>query len=179
MIDHDDDLATQLQDAKDEIRRNWPRSLREAVRMLYARMSDEDIEYMQGLTEENAIEFHHNLGRQIRNNFGLWKCNDALLKDLGMADKDVAEAADGGSQVVIKHLIGYVLDLHGPKVSKADIDQHSESAKWLCKYLKWAERDRFVNSAHAALVLAGELDRVVNILGRITDITIEYYDGAA
>ncbi len=105
----------------DEMRQFWPRTLREAVRMLYARMSDEDIGEWCGLTEENAIEFHSNLGRRIRNGFGLWLGNEALLRDLGVWGQAEHEMADGGSDIIIKHLIAYVHGLHGIKPTDKEI----------------------------------------------------------
>lgn len=46
-------------------------------------MSEEDKETLKNTPEEDLTLFHHGLGTDIRNEFGLWANNRELLKSCG------------------------------------------------------------------------------------------------
>lgn len=59
----------------------WPTTVDEAVAMLLADISEEDKEFVRSTPEEEIIpRFHHGWGTAIRNEFGLWRGNKALLR---------------------------------------------------------------------------------------------------
>lgn len=68
----------------------WPRTVEEATATLLAIMSDKDKELVRNTAEEDLIQFHHGWGMGIRNDFGLWQGNDALLKSCGKQHPDDA-----------------------------------------------------------------------------------------
>ena len=57
----------------------WPSTLEEAVDMLLARLSDEDEARLAAMPEEDLPSLHFSFGMGIRNDFGLWGENTALL----------------------------------------------------------------------------------------------------
>ena len=58
-------------------------SANQAVDMILERLSREDRERVKGTPREDLGRFHHGWGTGIRNEFGLWRGNDALLADCG------------------------------------------------------------------------------------------------
>ena len=74
----------------------WPRTVEEATARLLAVMSDKDKELVRKTAEEDLIGFHHGWGMGIRNDFGLWQGNDALLKSCG------EQHPDDASMVIIR-----------------------------------------------------------------------------
>lgn len=77
-------------------RNSWPKSVKDAVSLLIAELSETDKEEIRGTPKENLIKYHHGWGMAIRNGFGLWRGNEALMKDTG------AEDPDGASMVLIR-----------------------------------------------------------------------------
>lgn len=53
----------------------------EAVNIIISRLSQDDINYLKNSTKADRYMLHFGLGMGIRNSFGLWKGNEALLKD--------------------------------------------------------------------------------------------------
>ena len=74
----------------------WPRTLDEAVTRILSNMSDADKRYIKGSYKETLINHHHGWGMGIRNSFGLWQGNDALMADCR------AVFADDASWVIIE-----------------------------------------------------------------------------
>ena len=56
-----------------------PKNLEDAHQELEKILKPEDIEKMKRGTEKDMSSYHHNLGRWLRNNWGLWK-GDRLSK---------------------------------------------------------------------------------------------------
>lgn len=52
----------------------------EAVNIIISRLGQDDITYLKHSTEADRYMLHFGLGMGIRNSFGLWKGNEALLK---------------------------------------------------------------------------------------------------
>src|SRR5262249_3624912 len=60
-------------------RRAWPRTVDQAVEILLRRLDRESREALRRARDEDLAEFHFGLGMGIRNDFGLWAGNRALL----------------------------------------------------------------------------------------------------
>ena len=71
-------------------RDDWPRSLDEAVDRLVANLSEDDKRLLRGVAKQEVIRFHHGWGTGIRNDFGLWSGNRALLRSCGASFPDQA-----------------------------------------------------------------------------------------
>ncbi len=80
-------------------RRAWPRSVDQAVEELLRRLDRASREVLRSAGDEGAVEFHFSLGMAVRNSFGLWAGNQALLEDCGHNCPDVA------SGVIVGRLI--------------------------------------------------------------------------
>jgi hypothetical protein len=59
-----------------------PKTVPEAVDRLVAGLSEDDRASIRGLPKEDMIQFHHSWGLGIRNRYGLWGENEALLSTL-------------------------------------------------------------------------------------------------
>lgn len=59
---------------------NLPRTVDEAVDQLMAQMSPDDLTAIREMSVNDLISLHFSLGMTIRNQFGLWRGNDALLE---------------------------------------------------------------------------------------------------
>ena len=69
----------------------WPNTVEEAVDVLLKKMGSDDINTIKEMPKAGEmIEFHHTLGRWVRNNFGLWQDNQALLHACGKQHPDDA-----------------------------------------------------------------------------------------
>lgn len=60
---------------------NPVKTVDEAVDIIMAQLEKNDIEYLKNSSEKDRYLLHFGLGMGIRNSFGLWKGNEALLKD--------------------------------------------------------------------------------------------------
>lgn len=81
-----------------------PRNLAESFIYLDNEISNEDQEYLK---EHKAIEFHHTLGRWIRNTFCLWD------KDSGLKDELISKGfthPDDMSNYIIEEYQKYLKD---------------------------------------------------------------------
>lgn len=56
-----------------------PRTVDEAVNHLMALMSPDDLAAIRAMSERELTGLHFSLGMAIRNRFGLWRANDALM----------------------------------------------------------------------------------------------------
>jgi hypothetical protein len=68
----------------------WPKTLEEATSQLIEKMTDTDKETVRETPREDLIVFHMGWGMAIRNGFGLWQGNDALLESCGVQHPDDA-----------------------------------------------------------------------------------------
>lgn len=87
--EHREDLAARSRE------RGHPQSIEEAVDRLLATLSDDFLAKIRDEDVEKLGIHHMGLGRGIRNRFGLWSWNMALLEECGggeMADPDWASA---------------------------------------------------------------------------------------
>lgn len=59
----------------------WPTSVESVVKDLLGSLSDKDKEVVRNTEREDLIKFHLGWGMGIRNYYGLWRGNDALVRD--------------------------------------------------------------------------------------------------
>lgn len=88
---------------------NKVNTLKEVLDTILAEMHSTNKEYIRKVKEEDLIQFHHNLGRHIRNKFLLWDGNIILAKDMGVAP---GTHADEVSQKIIEALWKRLNDEH-------------------------------------------------------------------
>ena len=81
-----------------------PRSVKEAVDRLYAEISLNDEILLASMTEADLPDFHFSLGHHIRNEFGLWSGNDALLESCRIIAGKQYLHVDDASSIIIKAL---------------------------------------------------------------------------
>lgn len=90
-----------------------PKNLEECLKELHKKAHDKDLEEIKSRPEDDMIEFHHTLGRWMRNEWGLWKGGPLLdyFKGLGLWH------ADDCSGLILtsfyRHLKGLPLDIEG------------------------------------------------------------------
>ena len=65
----------------EEIGQEWPKTINEAVSLLLAELGQEVKEEIASLPEGELGILHFGIGADIRNRFGLWTGNKALLLD--------------------------------------------------------------------------------------------------
>ena len=82
----------------------YPQSVQEAVDRLHANISLNDEILLAAMTEEDLTAFHFSLGHHIRNEFGLWSGNDALLESCRIIAGKQDLHVDDASLVIIKAL---------------------------------------------------------------------------
>jgi hypothetical protein len=66
----------------------WPKTVRAAVDNQLKRLSEREKADLRARTRSELIRFHHGWGTGIRNEYGLWRGNAALLKDCGNVHPD-------------------------------------------------------------------------------------------
>ena len=81
-----------------------PRSVKEAVDRLYAEISLNDEILLASMTEADLPDFHFSLGHHIRNEFGLWTGNDALLESCRIRSGEKDLHVDDASLIILKAL---------------------------------------------------------------------------
>jgi hypothetical protein len=72
--------------------------------MLQANISLNDEILLATMTEDDLIDFHFSLGHHIRNEFGLWSGNDALLESCRIIAGRQYLHVDDASSVITKAL---------------------------------------------------------------------------
>lgn len=88
--------ATDTTNTNKNTEKKLPQTVEEAVAQILKEMSATDKETIKSKKKEELIMYHHGWGTAIRNNFGLWGSNKALLKDTGESHPD------GASMVIIE-----------------------------------------------------------------------------
>lgn len=86
------DDATKL----DEEKQSWPKTVDEAVARILSKMAEKEKQMVRDTPKEELIRFHHGWGTGIRNSFGLWRGNRALMDDCK------AKHPDEASMVIIE-----------------------------------------------------------------------------
>lgn len=91
----------------------WPRTVAEAVDWLTRELSQAEKDEIAGLPESDLIGMFFGLGMRIRDKFGLWEGNHALLADsqrakhagcLGTPEDSPAIQPDDASMLIIRVL---------------------------------------------------------------------------
>lgn len=80
----------------EEEKKTWPKTVDEAVTRILSTMPAEDRKTVRETPKDKLIMFHHGWGTGIRNSFGLWRGNEALMKDCK------ADHPDDASMVIIE-----------------------------------------------------------------------------
>ncbi|MBI5425289.1 MAG: hypothetical protein HZA32_14515 [Opitutae bacterium] len=65
----------------EEEKKTWPKTVDEAVTRILSTMPEKDRKIVRDTAEDDLIQFHHGWGTGIRNSFGLWRGNKALMED--------------------------------------------------------------------------------------------------
>ena len=74
--------------------KNLPTKIDEAARLVLAELkAGPDFDFFKSTDEKHLVQFHHTLGRQIRNRFRLWGGNKDLLASCGHGHPDEASFA--------------------------------------------------------------------------------------
>ena len=99
----------------DEQRPTWPATVSEAVDCLLAELSDDDLAQIKVMAREDLMDLYRpGLGMWIRNTFGLWAGNTALLASCFRFAREHRIAAglmgdpEGSSMVIIEALWLYL-----------------------------------------------------------------------
>ncbi|MBL7110200.1 MAG: hypothetical protein ISS11_08185 [Candidatus Marinimicrobia bacterium] len=71
----------------------FPQTIEEAVERLMKELSNDDLDKIKNMKEEDLIMLHFGLGQGIRNSYGLWADNKALLKSCGGEDMQPDDAS--------------------------------------------------------------------------------------
>lgn len=75
-------MTTPLQPPEPEdTLQQWPRTVAEAVALLFQILSQAEKDEIAAKAEDDLIDLHFGLGTHVRNEFGLWQGNRALLAD--------------------------------------------------------------------------------------------------
>lgn len=88
--------ATETTAADNNKERRLPRTVEEAVALIIKDMSEKDKQTLRSKKKDELIMYHLGWGTGIRNSFGLWGGNRALMKDTG------ADHPDDASMVIIE-----------------------------------------------------------------------------
>ena len=59
----------------------WPTTVQGVVKDILTRLSEKDKATVRNTKLEDLIQFHHTWGMAIRNYYGLWRGNDAVIRD--------------------------------------------------------------------------------------------------
>jgi hypothetical protein len=85
---------TNYKSSKDK--EKWPKTVKEAVANILSTMNVKNKKIIKNTKKDDLIKYHHGWGMGIRNEFGLWRGNKALMKDTK------ANHPDDASMVIIK-----------------------------------------------------------------------------
>ena len=67
-------------DNNDSANQDWPQTVDEAVDLLVGALSEQDKQRIREMPKDDLIQFHFGWGMGIRNAFGLWGGNAALMR---------------------------------------------------------------------------------------------------
>jgi hypothetical protein len=68
--------------------KDWPLTLADAVSRIVTKLSDSDKKAIAKMKKKDLVMLHMSMGMGIRNEFGLWQGNDALLESCGPCHPD-------------------------------------------------------------------------------------------
>jgi hypothetical protein len=80
----------------EEEKKSWPKTVDEAVIRILSTMPEKDRKIIRETSKDELIQFHHGWGTGIRNSFGLWRGNRALMDDCK------AKHPDDASMIIIE-----------------------------------------------------------------------------
>ncbi len=83
---------------------DWPKTCTEAVDRLVQHLDAESKDLVRDTSRDDLVQFHHGWGTGIRNDFGLWRGNDALIDSCLALDKAAERHPDAVSMIIIKQL---------------------------------------------------------------------------
>lgn len=78
----------------------WPVTIDEAVGVVIAALSDDDKVKIAAMSKSDLFHLHFGLGLWIRNNLGLWQCNDPLKQ--AIRESHQVTHTDDASMVIIE-----------------------------------------------------------------------------
>ena len=81
-----------------------PKSVEEAVNHLLSDLSLNNEIQLSVLQEDDLANLHFSFGHHIRNSFGLWTGNDALLESCRLVSGNQDLHVDDASMVIVKAL---------------------------------------------------------------------------
>lgn len=80
--------------------KRWPTTVDEAVGVVIATLSDDERASIAALARDQLTGLHFGLGMWIRNNLGLWKGANELMRAVG--DVDQSMHPDDASMVIVE-----------------------------------------------------------------------------
>jgi hypothetical protein len=83
---------------------NLPQSIDEAVDILHANMSLNEEFMLAAMDEVDLFDLHMSLGHDIRDDFGLWTGNEALMKSCRSESGNPGLHIDDASMVIVRAL---------------------------------------------------------------------------
>lgn len=86
------------------ISEEYPKTIAEAVDRLHNDISLNDEVLLATLNEEDLVNVHFSLGQRIREEFGLWKGNNALLESCRIMAGTEDIHVDDASMVIVRAL---------------------------------------------------------------------------
>jgi hypothetical protein len=111
----------------------WPKTVEEAAEIVYKPLSDEfKHDFISKEQQKSIAEFHSTMGRRIRNMFGLWNGNEALLFDAGTQIPD--SASWGIMEVIYDKCVEYdkYRRRHGGPICKTDGCSYPPPVRGVC-----------------------------------------------
>ena len=84
--------------------KNYPATVSEAVKKMISELPKRDKVQIASMTESDLIGLHFSLGIYIRNTYGLWADNKALMKSCREISGDKNLHVDDASSLIIKEL---------------------------------------------------------------------------
>lgn len=86
----------------DAVRAQWPASCDEAVSQLLRTLPEGDRATIRATARGDLVRFHHGLGTRIRNGFGLWQGNTALMQSCLEPGEGAQAHPDDVSMIIIE-----------------------------------------------------------------------------
>jgi hypothetical protein len=82
----------------------YPKTVAEAVDILHANMTLNQEFTLAAMDEEDLIDLHFSLGHSIRDDFGLWTGNEALMESCRSESGNPDLHIDDASMVIVRAL---------------------------------------------------------------------------
>ena len=82
----------------------WPKTCDEAVELLLKELNSEGKERIRNTPREELVKFHFGLGMRIRNEFGMWGGNTALVDSCISEKPGTRRHPDEASMIIIERV---------------------------------------------------------------------------